>query len=1035
MRAQPLRGSSAGLSSKPASSLADEMSRLIAEHSGEAFAEKDDDNPFGWVDILTFCENPFYLGEKLFPWQKLILKIFYMASPGNSNLSIMDNPTASCSHCVWSGNDLNRIGRSPCVTCEHYDSTLRERDLDGIHTNPVIRRERREKLLSTVQFDSHFTNELMLINNNLPSDSDARAGGSVSQQVEGKIGKPFSELILVLGRRSGKALALDTPIITPDGWRTMGDLMVGDLVFGSDGLPTRIVAVTDVMTDRPCYRMTFSNGDTIVCDEQHEWPTVDKLERKYSARYDRPVVPKSRTTREISDSIYYGSKQEHNHSIEVCRPLHYPDQPEELPIPPYLFGVWLGDGHADDGNISCDDPEILVSICEDGCRVSGLVKQPGRYTIRELPCGGPLLTVLKREGLWKNKHIPERYQRASIDQRLAILQGLMDTDGHVCKNGRCEITQVNGELAEDIFRLAAGLGLKVTMGEGAATIDGRYICQKYRVCFTPPNGVAVCRLERKQTKLDVKGKRKSDIGRIFIESAERLDQPVPVRCIQVDNEDHTYLAGRTCIPTHNSQMAVWIALYEIYKLIEMGNPQRLLGLTDGSLVTVLNVAVAEEQAMNAVFSKVRSAIERSPYFKTKMVPKSLRVASVKFLTPYDEERNIELEQEGFPPREGSIQFVSGNSSSSSQVGLNIPVIIIDEMASMGKDNGSSQSDAELYTALKNSVWNFPDARIICISNPLTRDGKFYELYENSFTDDRLLMFQLPSYIVNPAIPEEILEEERRQAMMNGSLTGYQMHIEARFIGGAANPLVPAVLIDEAFERGYRLARSEYGDPRQQYYLHIDPALSDDNYALAVVHVETDPLRRSDRGDLERIIFVDHIQMWSPDRVTGTPVDIATVEQYVADLNSRFNIVSITSDQWGSWSSMQNFQRRGMPARVTPFNPDYVNRIFTNMVELFVQGRIVFYQHGPFSNDAIEQWKYLQQKFSRRNSRVEAAEGHKDDIPAAVAGASYVALSGEMSFAGLPEVILVRADWDRSGNIGGTYGGQQNMGWRGTRSFR
>ena len=672
------------LSAKPQVSLADEMARLIAEHKGTAFVDRSDDNPFGWVDILTFCEDTFYLGEKLFPWQKLILKIFYMGTPGNDRLSLMDNPDPRCAHCVWSGNDLNRIGRSPCVTCSHYDDTLRQRDVEHIRMNPVLRRERKQMLLSPVEYTSHFANEVMLINNNLPADSDARSGGSVAKQVLRKVGKAFSELFLVLGRRSGK-----------------------------------------------------------------------------------------------------------------------------------------------------------------------------------------------------------------------------------------------------------------------------------------------------------------------------------------------------------SQMAVWIALYEIYKLIEMGNPQRLLGLTDGSLVTVLNVAVAEEQATNAIFSKVRSAIERSPYFKTKMVPKSLRVASVKFLTPYDEERNIELEQEGFPPREGSIQFVSGNSSSSSQVGLNIPVIIIDEMASMGKDSGSSQSDAELYTALKNSVWNFPDYKIICISNPLSRDGKFYELYEDSFTDDRFLMFQLPSYIVNPAIPDEVLEEERRAAMSKGNLIGYQMHIEARFVGGTADPLVPAFLIDEAFQRGYRLVRSEYGDPRQSYYLHIDPALSDDNYALAIVHVETDPLRRSDSGDVERIVFVDHVQMWSPDRVTGTPVDIATVEQYVADLCTRFHIVSITSDQWGSWSTMQNFQRRGYPARVTPYNPDYVNRIFTNMVELFVQGRIVFYQYGPFASDAMEQWKYLQQKFTRRNTRVEAAEGHKDDIPACIAGASYVAISGEMSFAGLPDSVLVRANWDRSGNLsGGMFGGQQNNAWRG-----
>jgi hypothetical protein len=86
-----------------------------------------------------------------------------------------------------------------------------------------------------------------------------------------------------------------------------------------------------------------------------------------------------------------------------------------------------------------------------------------------------------------------------------------------------------------------------------------------------------------------------------------------------------------------------------------------------------------------------------------------------------------------------------------------------------------------------------------------------------------------------------------------------------------------------------------------------------------------------------------------------------------------------------------------------------------MTELFVQGRIVCYAHGPFVTESVDQLKFLQQKFNRRTFRVEAAEGHHDDIPACIAGASYVALTGEMSYAGLPATELVSADWARSGS--------------------
>ena len=657
-------------------SLADQFGRLIAEQAGETSRDRTDDNPFGWVDIITFIESPYFLAEKLYTWQKIIFKIFYMGTPGNRHLHIVDDPTPGCTNCVWIGNDLNRLGRSPCLHCIHYDDELRARDVEVIRSNPILHEDRKDTLLNAgVPLEEHFENEMMLIERDLPTDSDARAGGSVVKQVIDKIGHRFSELYLVLGRRSGK-----------------------------------------------------------------------------------------------------------------------------------------------------------------------------------------------------------------------------------------------------------------------------------------------------------------------------------------------------------SQMAAWLGLYEVYRLIEMSNPQRAFGMTDGSLITVLNVAVAAEQAEKAVFSKVRAAIDRSPYFKTKVSAKSLLNASVKFMTPYDEEENRRLESQGFPARDGTIQFVSGHSKSSSQVGLNIPVVIMDEMAQMVNKDGSSMSDAELYTQLKNSVWTFPDFKIVCISNPLTRDGKFYELYEESFVDERCLMFQLPSYKANPGIPDEILEEERRAAMRRGSMSEYQMQIEARFIGGAANPLVPAQLVDEAFERGYRMVRLEYGDPRQSYYMHLDPAVSSDNYAMAIVHVEADPIRASDTGDLERVVFVDHVQMWEPDRVQGVPIDIAMVEQYVFDICQRFHIVSITADQWNSVSSLQNFQRHGIQAKQTPFNPTYVQKIYTNLVELFVQGRIVFYSHGPYVPETMDQMKFLQQKFNRRTWRIEAAEGHYDDIPACIAGASYVALTGQIGYRGLPSTVLVRADWARSGSISGGGGG-------------
>ena len=355
-----------------------------------------------------------------------------------------------------------------------------------------------------------------------------------------------------------------------------------------------------------------------------------------------------------------------------------------------------------------------------------------------------------------------------------------------------------------------------------------------------------------------------------------------------------------------SLLTSFICLYESYKLIEMGDPHSYFNMSPGDPIVVLNVATSEDVAKDSVFDKIRGMVLNSPYFKTKFVPNSLQKRSVRFYTHADLEKNADLLSQGTGASvEGGIYLLSGTSNSDTQVGKGVIVVVIDEMASMVGKDGSKMSDKELYEKLRHSVWNFRrDFKIICISNPLTTDGQFYELYEESFFNDQYLMFQLPTYKVNPGIRKKDLEADKLSSIRKGGITDYIMHIEARFMGGAANPLIPASYIDEAFERGDRLKRIETGNPNQMYYMHVDPAYSSDNYALAIVHVEDDPYRRSDYGENERVIYVDHVQIWTPDKATGTPVDISTCDTYIADCCRRFRIASITYDQWNCCSIEQ-----------------------------------------------------------------------------------------------------------------------------------
>ena len=179
----------------------------------------------------------------------------------------------------------------------------------------------------------------------------------------------------------GKALAVDTPIPTTDGWVTLGDIRPGVYVFGPDGNPTRVVAVTGVMHQRPCYRVNFSDGTAIVADANHLWKTRDYKARQPRAftvrttplkargtdqRHKRTgYEPRVHTTEEIAATILARRGPDVlNHSIDTTAPLQYPLA--DLLIDPYVLGAWLGDGSTTSAHITThpDDAEILHRIAD-----------------------------------------------------------------------------------------------------------------------------------------------------------------------------------------------------------------------------------------------------------------------------------------------------------------------------------------------------------------------------------------------------------------------------------------------------------------------------------------------------------------------------------------------------------------------------------------------------------------------------------------------------------------------------------------------
>ena len=417
------------------------------------------------------------------------------------------------------------------------------------------------------------------------------------------------QMVIVAARPAiGKALALDIPLVTPDGWTTMGEVQVGDRLIGADGRPTTVVAATNAMLDRPCYQLVFSDGSTVVADAQHLWRTSDRAARRQQLAEGRDSTA-VRTTEQIAATVRCDTRDRRpNHSVGLAAPLQLPEA--ELPLPPYALGVWLGDGHSASARFTTADDEVVLNVLSSGldvvhrgallysmrlpvapvaersCVVCGAASASQTAQVRTCgrrcgggargigthadptcpDCGRPsaglrrcqschrdhgtVAARLRRLGVLDNKHIPSSYLRASEQQRRDLLAGLLDTDGYCNRSGTVQFSATNRRLAEDTRELILSLGYRATMT--TKQVAGRSVetGTAYTVTFTPAD--KVFRLSRKVQRQRTSVK---TADRRYITEVRRIES-VPVRCVQVDNADGMFLAGRQMIPTHNSTLGL-----------------------------------------------------------------------------------------------------------------------------------------------------------------------------------------------------------------------------------------------------------------------------------------------------------------------------------------------------------------------------------------------------------------------------------------------------------------------------------------------
>ena len=263
------------------------------------------------------------------------------------------------------------------------------------------------------------------------------------------------------------------------------------------------------------------------------------------------------TTEDIQRHLLYeaGTCITAMHSIPLPLPLQLPERP--LEIDPYLLGLWLGDGNSNEPAITChidDEPHYRARAQAAGERWRIRSKSNNVLTCALSKGPIPLFrTRLDALSLLGHKHVPTHYLRSAEPQRLALLQGLMDSDGTIDRrNGVAEYTSISERLARGVFELLLTLGQKATIKRvvDGAKLYGRIICDDWSVGFSPR--VMVVSLPRKVETLA------GYLERRTAPALTRLDQRYiravepqgvgPTTCIAVDSHSGLLLAGQQMIP-------------------------------------------------------------------------------------------------------------------------------------------------------------------------------------------------------------------------------------------------------------------------------------------------------------------------------------------------------------------------------------------------------------------------------------------------------------------------------------------------------
>ena len=716
--------------------------------------------------------------------------------------------------------------------------------------------------------------------------------------------RQYNTAYIEIPKKNGKALDLFSMIPTPTGWKTMSELGVGDKVFDERGMPVSVVAVSDIITDEDSYRLTFRDGSTIVAGENHQWQVEV---------YYRRGVSQIMSTKEIYD-LYQRRMMSHAGCADATRsviripvalPLDLPDV--ELPVDPYLYGYWLGNGSSTDRVITVRDSDYDAVCAEIPYTPMSVKHQPGSYLVRYAELK-PILV-----DSFRDKVIPREYLRASAPQRWSLLQGLVDSDGCIStvKSQTVYVSTIR-QLAESVRELLWSLGIKNSMTQEPSARYGKPTGETlFVIRFTTFDDQPTSRLHRKISRKRERVKKTRSCFH-YLKAIERLDTRRPLKCIQVDSPSHCYLAGSSMVPTHNSELGAAIAL-------------NMLCNDDEWRAEVYSCASDRQQAA-IVFDVAVDMVKQSPALsrRIKIIPSTKRMV--------------------FQPTGSIYQVLS--SEVATKHGLNVSACIFDELhtqptralydvMTQGSGDARKQPLWFLLTTAgtdRNSICWEVHQKALDIIEGRKDDPRFYPVLfglpdDADWTDERNW------YKANPSLDQTITIDKVRDAFRKAQETPAD---ENMFRQLRLNQWVKQSVRWMPMERWDECGGmvDAYELEGRACYAGLDLSSTSDLTAMVLVFPPRDedeqyivlPFFWLPEDTLQLRVRRDHVMYDKWERLgflmttEGNVVHYGFIEQFILKLGERFNIREIAYDRWNATMMVQTLEDDGFT--MVPFGQGF-----------------------------------------------------------------------------------------------------------------